>query len=84
MCEEIVCCMFISFLFVVFQILELLNCKRPNDTLDSKTLKETLKERKKISEVMSEQEQGAIGESQSLKLLKKIMSLLLVLKKGTP
>ena len=61
MCEEVVCYMFVSFLFVVFQILELLNCKRPSDTLDTKTLKETLKEREKTGEVMNEQEQGAIG-----------------------
>ena len=61
MCEDIVCCMLISFLFVVFQILELLNCKKPNDTLETKTLKETLKERKKSGEVMDEQEQGAVG-----------------------
>ena len=61
MCEEVVCYMFVSFLFVIFQISELLNCKRPNNTLDTKILKETLKEREKISKVMNEQEQGAIG-----------------------
>ena len=61
MCEEVVCYMFVSFLFVVFQILKLVNCKRPNDTLDTKTLKEILKEREKTSEVMNEQEQGTIG-----------------------
>ena len=63
MCEDIVCCMFVSFLFVIFQVLELLNCKRLNDTLNSKAIppKEVQKDREKNSEVMSEQEQGAIG-----------------------
>ena len=61
MCEEVVCYMFVSFLLIVFQILELVNCKRPNDTLNTKTLKEILKEREKTSEVMNEQEQGATG-----------------------
>ena len=64
MCEDIVCCMFVSFLFVIFQVLELLNCKRPNDTLNSEAISpkevQKKKEREKNSEIMSEQEQGAI------------------------
>ena len=53
--------MFVSFLFVTFQILELLNCKRLNNTLETTTQIEIIENRERNSVVMDEQEQGAVG-----------------------